>query len=988
MFDNKPDAYQFYLTCLGLNRDAFLYYPDVDDSDGVPGFNAESDRYRAEAIIKLGDINNRYICIGTNSSLTKKDIDLGLQKNTSSLVCFPGKTDEKNNIITLLCSWGYEKTDTVYEPRKIASRGEVLDVFPPYFGNPVRILFDYDKIERISLFDPTTQLTTKSISRLTLKGSTKTAETLVFNNVIEHFSNTVIASVSINSHCVNFAFKEARKTKSLDIVPILFKGVTIENKKKEIDVLLNEKTHIDVIGGFETRSLLSKHYKNSNWVEGSIRHGFYSLSKNLVVISASDFINKNVLVEKWKPVKTKSLPSASIGDISSLTNGDPVVHTVFGIGIFRGLIVQETPTGEREAVKIEYKNNSCVFVSLEKMDLIHRFVGSNTAPKISTLGTKNWETSIKNTTKSVQVYAAELLKLYANKNKKRDFNYNKSNDLDGELEASFPFIETPDQRLAIENIFSDMNGNKPIDRLICGDVGFGKTEVAIRAIMKAVLSKKQVVFLCPTTILADQHYITCRERLGKLGVKVGLLSRFKTKKDQSFTINLLKTHNVDVLIGTHRVLSQDVVIPELGLLIVDEEHRFGVAHKEKIRTLMGGVDVISLSATPIPRTLQQSLVGIRDISLIQTPPRSRLPIETSVRYYDWGTVYTHIERELARGGQTYFLHNDIASIPFYTKKLKDRFPNKSIENIHGQMGNSELESKILSFFDGGIDVLVCTTIIESGLDVSNANCIVINNAQNFGLSQLYQIRGRVGRGDRQANCLLLIPRKPLEKDAHRRLKTIEQYTSLGSGYDISLKDLEIRGAGSLFGYKQSGHISSIGFELYCSLLKDEVDSVMGRDKKDRFPNVVYSEAALIEDVYISNPTQRLGFYSRLSQATHKEDVIKTKNELKDRFGKIPQETTRLLFIAEARVLFKNTSVINLSIDKTSVGFVLDDIFPYKTLDALFGAVSDFKSKESIGVHYGKTKSDNLTVTFSTLSIEASMGLLFKCYHLFFVNKKK
>jgi transcription-repair coupling factor (superfamily II helicase) len=422
--------------------------------------------------------------------------------------------------------------------------------------------------------------------------------------------------------------------------------------------------------------------------------------------------------------------------------------------------------------------------------------------------------------------------------------------------------------------------------------------------------------------------------------------------------------------------------------VVDEEHRFGVSHKEKIRSMKQQVDVLTLSATPIPRTLQQSLVGIRDVSLIQTPPKSRKPIETTVRYFDWDAVGGYIERELSRGGQVYFLHNRVNGLSFLTHKLREAFPRVVVENIHGQMSSKDLESRILSFFNGGIDILACTTIIESGLDVTNANCIIVNDAQNFGLSQLYQIRGRVGRGHNQAHCLLLVPRKQLAQGAHRRLKTLEQYTSLGSGYDISMKDLEIRGAGSLFGYKQSGHISSVGFEMYCDLLKSEVDLVMENSSDVRFPNIVFGEDALINESYIENPTQRLEFYNSFSRAKTNKDVLKIKHELNDRFGGLPVETKNLLFVAEARVLFKNTSVSKMSVDKTGVVLVLGDIKPYSSLDKLFSAFGGFSVAENVNHVFGKTKTGELSVSFSVAGIVSSMMLLLKCSRLFLAKKNE
>jgi len=724
------------------------------------------------------------------------------------------------------------------------------------------------------------------------------------------------------------------------------------------------------------------------WIGGNIQKGFLSPLLKISVLSSSDLLNEKRSVQKWAPASSKHHKSLTLNDISSLSVGDYVVHRLFGVGVFLGLAIQNGSAGTRESIEIRYANNARVFVSIEKMDLVHRYVGHKENPAVSSLGSKKWLSDVSKTRTAVRLVAKELIELYANKKKKRLFQYSPENDLDGALARSFPFVETLDQKRAINEVLGDMDKETPVDRLVCGDVGFGKTEVALRAIMKSVLSKKQSVFLCPTTILADQHFITCTERLGPLGIKIGLLSRFKTKKEQLKTLSLLQKKEIDVLIGTHRILSQDVVIPELGILVVDEEHRFGVSHKEKIRSMKQQVDVLTLSATPIPRTLQQSLVGIRDVSLIQTPPKSRKPIETTVRYFDWETICIYIERELSRGGQVYFLHNKVDGLAFFTHKLQDAFPHVVVENIHGQMNSRELESKILSFFNGGIDILACTTIIESGLDVTNANCIIVNDAQNFGLSQLYQIRGRVGRGQNQAHCLLLVPRKQLEQRAHRRLKTLEQYTSLGSGYNISMKDLEIRGAGSLFGYKQSGHISSVGFEMYCDLLKSEVDLVMENSGDIRFPNIAFGEDALINESYIENPAQRLEFYNHFSRAKTTDDILKIKHELSDRFGNPPVETKNLLFIARVRVLFKNTSVSRLSINGAGVILVLDDLMPYSSLDKLFSAFGSFSRAEKVNHAFGKTKSGKLSVSFSAIGVVPSMELLLKCSRLFFAKKNE
>ncbi|MDG2398784.1 MAG: DEAD/DEAH box helicase, partial [Candidatus Marinimicrobia bacterium] len=928
-FKNEKAAYSFYLLAAGLEPDRFLFYPAADLSEKVPGFNIESERYREEALIKLEEKNRFHVCVTTTSSLKEKNISIGSSSSLSSMSVYPGNKIDRDDVINRLRSWGFKKTDTVAEPKDFAWRGDILDVFPIYFRRPVRVVFNFDQVENVFIFDPLTQLTTKTLARLNIKGFSSVDQADDYIGLVDYTRSSTVVKCLHHGDWVELRRGPDGRAKNLMCLPIDFKNHLLTKRIAQIkNDTIGALDNLFVVGNENEKGLLGDKFKDATWISGNLQKGFFSPFLKIVVLSSSDILNEKRSAEKWAPKPLEQHKSLTLNDISNLGVGDYVVHRLFGVGVFLGLTIQNDSVGIRESLEIEYANNARVFVSIEKMDLIHQYVGSKKDPTMSSLGSKKWLSDVSKTRKAVRLVAKELIELYANKKKKRLFRYSLENDLDGALAASFPFVETLDQKRAIKDVLSDMDNENPVDRLVCGDVGFGKTEVALRAIMKSVLSNKQSVFLCPTTILADQHFITCTERLEPLGIKTGLLSRFKTKKEQLKTLSLLQKKEIDVLIGTHRILSQDVVIPELGLLVVDEEHRFGVSHKEKIRSMKQQLDVLTLSATPIPRTLQQSLVGIRDVSLIQTPPKSRKPIETTVRYFDWDTVAGYIERELSRGGQVYFLHNRVDGLSFITHKLRTAFPRAIVENIHGQMSSKELESKVLSFFNGGIDILACTTIIESGLDVTNANCIIVNDAQNFGLSQLYQIRGRVGRGQNQAHCLLLVPRKQLEQGAHRRLKTLEQYTSLGSGYDISVKDLEIRGAGSLFGYKQSGHISSVGFEMYCNLLKSEVDLVVENSEDVRFPSIVFGEDALINESYIENPTQRLEFYNHFSRAKTTKDVLKIKHELNDRFGNLPVETKNLLFIAKARVLFKNTSVSKVSIDRAGIVLVLGGVEPY------------------------------------------------------------
>ena len=555
---------------------------------------------------------------------------------------------------------------------------------------------------------------------------------------------------------------------------------------------------------------------------GSTNFSFLSEMFSTAIISENDIKSIKRTKSRWSPLLGQERSALDKNSIARTSVGDFVVHRDFGIGVYQGI---KTKNG-RESIEIEYGNNTLVYVSLEQISLVHRYVGSGKKPKVSTLGSKKWASEVKKARVAAENVAVDVFRGYSNKTQPRSFNYTKENDLDGLLSQSFSFIETPDQKTAIGDVFSDMNNSIPMDRLVCGDVGFGKTEVAIRAIFKAFLSDKVSVFLCPTTILADQHYMTCHERLGALGVSISLLSRFKSKTEQTEIIKNLKRGKVDVLIGTHRVLSGDVDIPNLGLLIIDEEHRIGVKHKETIKKIRDGVDVLTLTATPIPRTLQQTLVGLKDVSIMLTPPKTRRPILTTVKYFDWSLVFSRIEFELSRSGQVYFLNNDITSIPSTVDRLSSKFPDFVVAGASGKMKSKELESAVLSFFKGEINILVCTTIIESGLDIPNANCIIINDAQNFGLSQLYQIRGRIGRSEKSSHAYFLLPKDSRINDlSEERLNALINTSEFGSGYDIALRDLEIRGAGNILGKEQSGNISSIGLELYNSILESEVESL-------------------------------------------------------------------------------------------------------------------------------------------------------------------
>ena len=984
LLENEELARYLYDRCTAHKPEDVFYFPKTKGGGSVPGFDTNIDRFRSEVFSTL-DRPKACLFITTKQALKEKAIKVSAPAPETS---FFVSTDDKINIQDFqnkFIDFGYRRVDTVFEPLSFAVRGEVFDFYTNHHTYPVRVLFDYNKIESMSWFNQSDQLSTDPIKKVQIKNETDVAKVVDYIGLMEKIGSSTLLNIHFRDNVFSINSPSVKKSVSLLSNPVKLKSVGIKNRIDELVSMVSSYDKVFIVGDQLIHNSLYKKCDSAVWVDGCIKKGFVYSDLGLIVFSAHQLYKNYSAFDRWSIESSSNQNILTMADLSNMKNGDYLVHKDFGVGVFRGLAVQKNTGAKRESIEIEYNNNSRVYVSLEKMDLVHRYLGSATPPKLSTIGTKKWLGEINKTKKAVSLVASELLSLYSKKKKRRSFNYSSDKELELSLKNSFPFLETKDQKSAIEDIFMDLEKNTPMDRLVCGDVGFGKTEVAIRAIFKAVVSGRQVAFLCPTTILADQHFITCKERFATLGVNVSLISRFKTKKEQALICQELKDGKIDVLIGTHRLLSSDVVFSKLGLLIIDEEHRFGVIHKEKIRQLKEGLDVLVLTATPIPRTLQHSLVGLKDISVIQTAPLTRKPINTSVEYFNWDTVFSYIQTELNRYGQVYFLHNDITAHNYITTKLRGVFQNSVVENIHGKMNNDELEGKILSFFDGKVDILVCTTIIESGIDVSNANCIIINDAHKFGLSQLYQIRGRVGRGHNQASCYLLIPKKPLEKNAYKRLKTIEQLTSLGSGYEISMKDLEIRGAGSLFGYKQSGHISQVGFEMYCEILKDEINLLSGSDELESFPDVLFYKNALIEEEYIKTPSQRLSFYNRLSMVKTKTEITIIINELIDRFGKIPLVTKNLIFISKLRVLYKNLPVTKIDVRDFGV-----NIYIANKLDvaSFLHGLGVFSKNHGIKYLCKKGEENLFYITFFSKNIKTSKKILKDAVYLFSKPNKR
>jgi transcription-repair coupling factor (superfamily II helicase) len=649
--------------------------------------------------------------------------------------------------------------------------------------------------------------------------------------------------------------------------------------------------------------------KEREWgiVVGPLRRGFRT--DDIILLTEEDIIGpkKRVVKKKWDGF------DEFLNSFKDLAVGEWVVHVEHGIGIYQGITELKIGQHTKDFLVIEYQDGDKLYVPIDDLHLVQKFIGGEKyKPKVDKLGTQYWANTKKRVKKNVEDIAKDLIELYAEREIAEGHQYSPEDELFKEMESRFEYEETEGQTQAIEEVLRDLKSSKPMDRVICGDVGFGKTEVALRASFKAVMDNKQVAILVPTTILAQQHYKNLQERFRDYPVNIDMLSRFRSKEEQKQIVEDIKKGKVDIVVGTHRVLQKDLDFHDLGLLIVDEEHRFGVKHKEKLKSVKKNVDVLSLSATPIPRTLHMALTGIKDLSIINTPPLDRLAVKTYVIKFKDEIIKKGILNELQRGGQVFFVHNYIHNIGVVYDHLTNLLPDARIVVAHGRMEGKRLEKIMLDFIDKKYDILLSTNIVESGLDISNVNTIFINNAHRMGLADLYQLRGRVGRSTKQAYAYLLVPKEEvLTKDATLRLKIIEELTELGSGFHIANYDLEIRGAGNLLGKEQSGNVNLIGFELYCDMLEDAVKQI--KDKAVPVEEEIVTEMnlpldAYIPDSYIEDSTQKLLTYKRLSKVRERSDIKDLEDELKDRFGDLPQPLSNLFEIISLKCILSRAKI--------------------------------------------------------------------------------
>ena len=697
---------------------------------------------------------------------------------------------------------------------------------------------------------------------------------------------------------------------------------TKEKAKKLKEILEKEEIACTIDEKLDKTIIVKSTEKIVTITIGKLPNGFENFEINQVVVSADELIEG----KKKKTFANKAYKEGEKVVFADLEIGDYVVHKNYGIGIFVGVNTITADGTTKDYIKLKYKNDAILYVPTSQLDSIRKYVGGDAInPPINSLGSKDWIKTKEKVKKNLRAVAKELIELYAKREKAKGYAFSKDTPWQSQFENSFPYQETDDQLRCIEEVKKDMENQRPMDRLLCGDVGYGKTEVAIRAAFKAVMDHKQVAYLVPTTVLAQQQYEEFRDRMAEFPIKVDILNRFKSKKYQDEVVKKLKLGEVDIVIGTHRMLSKDVEFKDIGLLIIDEEHRFGVKAKEKIKEYKSNIDVLTMTATPIPRTMHMSIVGIRDMSVIYEPPHNRKPVQTYVLEYDQEVIKEAITKELERDGQVFYIYNRVDTIQRKADEISRLVPEAKVSYAHGRMSGNQIEEIMQDFVDKKSNVLVCTTILESGIDIANANTIIVENADRMGLAALYQIRGRVGRSDRQAYAYITYRKdKMLSEEADKRLKAIKEFTEFGSGFKIAMRDLEIRGAGSLLGEIQSGHLEQVGYDTYCNLLDEVVKEMQGTEiESDIDIQIDLNVTSYIPDEYIEDSAQKIEIYQNIALCRKEEDIQNVVDEIIDRFGNMPAELENLLDIARIKYLAKPFSISKIASKRTAVVFTFE-----------------------------------------------------------------
>lgn len=990
------------------------------------------------------------VIIGFAESISEKVVS----KQTfvaSSLTIKKGESLDVDFVTELLVDQGFEKTDFVYEPGQFATRGGIIDIFSFAYDKPYRIELFGNEVESLRVFDPETQLTISMASKVVIVPQVESKITQEKREFILDFirNKFTIWMKDVNFTKVRLDELFEKITQSFDEIIEKAGGISVINAPK--DLFINGQELLDFIAdkniiefgrrfyfnhayridytakpqpsfnkefnlfiddiselkskGFttfvcsESKRQLGRVYKIIEELNPSLEIQTLSVSLREGFIDHETKIScytDHQLFEKYHSYQIKDKYSKSkaltIKELKSLQPGDYVTHIDYGVGRFAGMETIDSNGKQQEVIRIVYRDNDLLYVNVHALHKIAKYSGKEgAAPTMSKLGSGDWDAKKTKVKRQVKDIAEELIKLYAKRREVQGFQFSADTYLQIEMESSFMYNDTPDQRKATEAIKTDMEKPYPMDRLVCGDVGFGKTEVAIRAAFKAINDNKQVAVLVPTTILATQHQKTFSQRLAKMPVNVDYINRFKSSKEVSDTLKKLEAGKIDILIGTHGILSKKVKFKDLGLLIIDEEQKFGVTAKEKIKNLKLNVDVLTLTATPIPRTLHFSLMGARDLSVIATAPKNRLPVSTEVVEFKEETIRDAISHELHRNGQVFFVHNRVNDIESIGNIILRLVPDARVGVAHGQMDGDKLEKAMMRFVEGEIDVLVSTNIIEAGLDIPNANTIMINQAHMFGLSDLHQMRGRVGRGEKKAFCYLLTqPKNLLTKDARKRLQTLEEFSDLGDGFKVAMKDLDIRGAGNLLGSEQSGFINDLGYEVYHKILDDAVKELKNSKFKELFEGEIKAGElentecqletdfdVLIPPSYISNISERLGIYNDIDNLKTQTELISFRDSIIDRFGSLPEQIENLFKLVKIRWLAETIGFEKLTIKNNILKayFVSSQQSAYFQSDK-FGKVLDFVKVFPKKGHLKQIK-DKLLFTKPNISTINDANLLFE-----------
>ncbi|MDI6641367.1 MAG: transcription-repair coupling factor [Elusimicrobiota bacterium] len=916
--DNIKALKEYFSTKNGFNAQIQV----LTFSDDLP------ERISAIAYLQTAKISSPFFLLTTKTAIARGTIppEAFQTKRLKS-----GKTYSREELLKFLINTGYDRVDFVDDISQFAVRGEIIDVWSPGSELPYRIVLSDSEIESIRQFEVEGQRSKKFLSECELlpakehdtSGSLKDylEKAMLVSLKVTIFVDTVnTTELPEWIHKFDVLQHQEISEKNLCFHP----NVNFQNNFKlfldELKKLQSENYNITLfcnnVGEQERLLELLEENKVRNSFRitlGSLHQGFYHPTKHIAFIGYDEIFGRYIAPPKLPKFKS----SRVLEGLWEISVGDYVVHEKYGIGKYKGLKQITIEENTSEYLHLEYRYGDKLYVPVEDFHKVQKYIGiEGSRPKLYSLDTAVWEKAKAKAKESAFELAKELHQIYTARKSILRTPFSSDTELEKALENSFIYEETPDQLEAIKEVKSDMRKPYPMNRLVLGDVGFGKTEVAIRASLKCALSSNQTAVLVPTTVLAEQHYYVFLERLKSFPVNIALLTRFQSKVDQKKVLVGLKQGIIDIVIGTHRLLQKDVEFKHLGLLIIDDEHKFGVKHKEQIKVLKRSIDVLSLTATPIPRTLSMALSGIKDLSLIETPPEGRLPIETYIGEYNEEIVKKSITAEVSRNGQVFYIHNYIYSIETRKKYLERLLPEVKFAIVHGRMNSKDIEKTMWEFSHGKIQCLIATTLIEAGLDLPNVNTLIIEKAEEFGLSQLYQLRGRIGRGRVKAYCYIFYSAGNLTEEAKKRLQALYEFTRLGSGFRLALRDMEIRGAGELLGKKQHGFVKTVGLELYCKLLTDEINKIKGVTitTKEAVPKIELNISAFIPQEYISQDDLRIMFYRKFIGIDTKEELQDLINEFVDRFGKLPEAVRNLVYIVELRLLMKR---LNLTLIKQS-----------------------------------------------------------------------